>query len=409
MIIQQTRLYPTSSIHQSTVKTMIKLPESPSKYSANWKANPSRRSSPRLCSACDACRQSRVKCTGGTPCRRCGNNGSTCHYSISLRQGRLKANRNQKSCSQRPSPVDTRDRRTKGESDTNTTCDSQNLSNGLSCDRVIPSVTFMPDFDPNLLEAQGQLDFNHPLRTLTDSLAPNLFLSSDSLEAGVGSSSSRDEGWSLPTEPNNFNLPLGQFDFGGPPRTARCSCHKIQLLCIGKLSETQDGIDLMTLESILEVSRQSCDQIRQELFCRLCTKDSTRFVLTTISLQHLTSIFGKVAKHGSWYVCNGDPVSFTAFEEENRTHKSLLVVSSLWHLDAVVDLLASSVHDLQYAEFMQPKLGEMMTETGQSNVKWVLETVFRIKAQLRMIIRSVEAIDWGRHTSGAQYPQGAFC
>ncbi|KAH6683020.1 hypothetical protein B0J14DRAFT_574891 [Halenospora varia] len=45
----------------------------------------------KLNSACDLCRQSRVKCSGGFSCRRCEDNNLKCKYSISRRCGRVKA------------------------------------------------------------------------------------------------------------------------------------------------------------------------------------------------------------------------------------------------------------------------------------------------------------------------------
>jgi hypothetical protein len=54
----------------------------------------------KICSACDSCRQSRVKCSGGRTCQRCSNNNYVCNYSVSLRSGRLKARRNRQSVSQ---------------------------------------------------------------------------------------------------------------------------------------------------------------------------------------------------------------------------------------------------------------------------------------------------------------------
>lgn len=44
----------------------------------------------KLCSACDSCRKIRVRCSGGDPCRKCEGTGSHCHYSPSLRNGRLR-------------------------------------------------------------------------------------------------------------------------------------------------------------------------------------------------------------------------------------------------------------------------------------------------------------------------------
>lgn len=43
--------------------------------------------------SCNSCRKSRVKCSGGVPCRRCvaSSNASSCVYSISQRRGKHKA------------------------------------------------------------------------------------------------------------------------------------------------------------------------------------------------------------------------------------------------------------------------------------------------------------------------------
>lgn len=43
--------------------------------------------------SCNSCRKSRVKCSGGVPCRRCvsSSNASSCVYSISQRRGKRKA------------------------------------------------------------------------------------------------------------------------------------------------------------------------------------------------------------------------------------------------------------------------------------------------------------------------------
>lgn len=44
--------------------------------------------------SCNSCRKSRVKCSGGVPCRRCvaSSNPTSCVYSISQRRGKRKAN-----------------------------------------------------------------------------------------------------------------------------------------------------------------------------------------------------------------------------------------------------------------------------------------------------------------------------
>jgi hypothetical protein len=72
------------------------------------------------------------------------------------------------------------------------------------------------------------------------------------------------------------------------------------------------------------------------------------------------------------------------------------------HLDAIMDLLGSSVREFQYTEIMQQKTGETATEAGRSNLKWIMETVSRLKSQLRMMIKVVEGLDWGRNMSGIQ-------
>ncbi|KAE8413737.1 hypothetical protein BDV36DRAFT_299706 [Aspergillus pseudocaelatus] len=404
---------------------MVSSSEVPSHLSTSWKATeaPSRRSSPRLCSACDACRQSRVKCTGGNPCQRCGNNGANCHYSVSLRNGRLKANRVQKPAAQASPPYSgtPTGRHGRGSSrdlhmndslsvNPNTVSPPQSVSHdGLSsCDKhsSLPGPYFATGLNQNsLLQVSAGLNVHHLFSTPTDSAAPNLVLSSDMLLGiGLGSGSSTDDEWSSSTGISGFNLPPSPFDFGSRPRSARCACMRAQLFCIAELSGAQDDIDQMVLGSILELSRQTCEQIRQELSCPLCTKDSIRFIMTMVALQHLTNLFYKVAKNGAWYVSNArlGLGSFRLSEEEDRAHKSLLVVSSLNYVDTILGLLGNSVREFQYAEIVQQKTGETATETGRSNLKWTIETVSRLRCQVQTMIKVVGGLDWGRTTSGIQ-------
>ncbi|KAL1965337.1 hypothetical protein VTN77DRAFT_5774 [Rasamsonia byssochlamydoides] len=49
---------------------------------------------PRLRSACDSCRQSKVKCSGGSTCLRCNKQGVPCKYSLASRAGKPKGSRN---------------------------------------------------------------------------------------------------------------------------------------------------------------------------------------------------------------------------------------------------------------------------------------------------------------------------
>ncbi|KAL3710762.1 hypothetical protein TMatcc_004558 [Talaromyces marneffei ATCC 18224] len=51
---------------------------------------------PKLRSACDACHEAKVKCTGGTPCVHCKNHHHNCHYSFAARIGKPKGSRNRK-------------------------------------------------------------------------------------------------------------------------------------------------------------------------------------------------------------------------------------------------------------------------------------------------------------------------
>lgn len=49
---------------------------------------------PKLRSACDACRRSKVKCSGGTVCARCYKQDVICHYSLACRAGKPKGSKN---------------------------------------------------------------------------------------------------------------------------------------------------------------------------------------------------------------------------------------------------------------------------------------------------------------------------
>lgn len=92
---------------------MVSSTDVPAQFVSNWKPSsrapsgetsnqgPPKGGSPpgtsnKLCLACDECRQARVKCPGGNPCRRCMNNDGYCHYSVSKRSGRTKAIHNRK-------------------------------------------------------------------------------------------------------------------------------------------------------------------------------------------------------------------------------------------------------------------------------------------------------------------------
>jgi hypothetical protein len=57
----------------------------------------------RILSACDACRQSKVKCTGGNPCLSCQWDQKTCNYSPGSRLGRPKGSKNKRTLLQQQS------------------------------------------------------------------------------------------------------------------------------------------------------------------------------------------------------------------------------------------------------------------------------------------------------------------
>ena len=50
----------------------------------------------KLRTACDVCHQSKMKCSGGTPCSGCRDSGYDCSYSLSNRSGRPKGTKNKR-------------------------------------------------------------------------------------------------------------------------------------------------------------------------------------------------------------------------------------------------------------------------------------------------------------------------
>ena len=50
----------------------------------------------KLRTACDVCHQSKMKCSGGTPCSGCRDSGYNCCYSVSNRSGRPKGTKNKR-------------------------------------------------------------------------------------------------------------------------------------------------------------------------------------------------------------------------------------------------------------------------------------------------------------------------
>lgn len=112
-------------------------------------------------------------------------------------------------------------------------------------------------------------------------------------------------------------------------------------------------------------------------------------------------MFCSLAKNGSPHLTNEKlgMGMFQLSEEEDRAHKRLLILSAVNKIQAVIDEFGDTIREFQDGQLLKEKSGEMATETGRSNLKWVLDGVRNMKARLKAMMNLIESGDWGKSSS----------
>lgn len=328
-------------------------------------------------SACDLCRKSRTKCKGGSPCQKCAESGSRCHYSPSLRNGRLRAKKPDNEVSSRGSTISTEDntflQQSNAQVEENQEAIIRNLENP---EHNVPGVTDAMSVTPPSSTEPPSLDF-------LNLAAGEMNLWEDMWEPG----------------PNSLNppmlLPLSldqPLMLQNQQAANRCSCLRTQFQSIAELSEYYH-YDRIPMDSVLEITRKILQSTSQYIACQLCHKTSFGFILINIAMQRLALIHCCFARNSLRYV-KEPRISLGTFqlsEEEDRIHKKMLVLSSTGRIKTVLAELESVVGD--YHERRPNK--ELATLTGKSNLQWVLEIIKTMKRRLHHCVAAVEDEEWG--------------
>lgn len=159
----------------------------------------------------------------------------------------------------------------------------------------------------------------------------------------------------------------------------------------------KDDINAIGFDAILNIAREKSAIISEYLSCKECSKASTNFIFPAIIFQHLVKLFCSFTKHGN---IHAQPISIGAFkltDEEDLKHKKLLFTSAVRHVDLVLNSFSDAVKDVQEKEQGMHELGEMVTESGRSNLKWALDTVRNLRLRLKMIVEIVDSPNWGSY------------
>lgn len=322
----------------------------------------------KLRTACDVCHQSKMKCSGGTPCGGCLSSGNNCLYSVSNRTGRPKGTKNKRTLERmngrNSDPIDS------VTSHDTLTARSPSLltpfSNGKnassshaepsSIDSVLSTSvdgchngTFEPFsaftdelnpwYDPN--DIAGASPFPHqssPGATSTDD-PPSLsrIYSQDSaIDIRSGNIFQDDE--SIASAPSmhsaNFNDMLSSID--GDPKlfgdlttstssssltsTSTCNCvqNNAELLC--RLKELEQKHTRPRLDVVLSGAQQALVPWKSVIECRVCQHDDNQEVLV-LSAMSIRSVLRSL--HSLCLEHYNDAVSNQAADSQKQTTASM--------------------------------------------------------------------------------------
>ena len=188
---------------------------------------------------------------------------------------------------------------------------------------------------------------------------------------------------------------------GDSSSKAGCGCLDAMLLSIANLCDPQKDLAGSRLDTVLQLTQGTSDHISKYLACIQCTKEPTNIAFTAILLQRLVKLFCGVAKNGVFYLASlklGVGV-FELSKEEDARHKKILITSAAKKVNEILIKLGNTARDYYQTQMSKSQLGETMTESGTSNLKWVATTVGNLQSQLKTIVGMVEAHEWGnQHT-----------
>ncbi|KAH8879935.1 hypothetical protein GQ53DRAFT_833747 [Thozetella sp. PMI_491] len=356
---------------------MVSSSEVPSSYTLRWNARAgraNRRSSstesasgqalrPKYCASCNRCRQSRVKCSGGTPCSRCARlpDPSSCVYSISQRRGKHKApprdvddalyRAKQSSGSSSPSMVDNV---SDLESMLQLTSEQQQWDN-LALD---PTMLSQPMVSQPMVFDEP-LDLHADLLGMLDSMTPTTQPHYRAVSSSVGS--------------------------------AACSCaisHEACLVRLGAVqSEASAGLDKI-LQLFQDVSKHTPSYLR----CTQCDDRCPRLMSFTMLHQRQVHLLCLIAKNPVGYLGKSEDLRFTlgvyqTSPEDDSDFKRLAIRAAALKVNSDVASWEATVRAC-FNDITE------LRETSRINVQWMLDAADNLKSRLKVILSLLDKKDW---------------
>ncbi|KAF5530410.1 hypothetical protein FNAPI_13570 [Fusarium napiforme] len=316
--------------------------------------------------SCDRCRKSRVKCSGGVPCRRCASSSaSPCVYSVSQRRGKKRA------------------------------CTSSVLSasNGLPSLEVTPSDLDIAAFD---LELAPTVE--------PQNIDPNLFNDLLGLDQPLPGQGAGVMSGTLGSANSPSLTEIVDTLDSEPPSFCLKPISKCPKACYADIHDMSGIVDTMTknpgqtpLEEILSLFQTAFHQSAQYLACQNCDTGCLRYINLVILHQRQTNLLSELAEEPRQYL-RSDMVSTTlgGFQPSKQDD---IAIKHLMVRQATRDVIFSVNTDHESATGFQQRYtaGTLdLSDTGKLNVKWLVEVSENLQRTLEHVRVLLEKDDWAQ-------------
>ena len=325
----------------------------------------------RYNTACDSCRSSRVKCSGGSPCDKCAfsvNSPSSCVYSISKRRGKHRAIKNTAS---NAAPKQQESKSIEVPSQDNHT-DVFTAANYWTepfqdawLDLVDPS-TYIPIRAPALSTAGIE-----PIAHLTTINLTNA-TSAESLDSSTAGSSTLD-----------------------PQCCDESPCIILVHQVTKQLGRIEDGIQDLSLSEVLTILDLSYSCAARYLSCCQCDHKCRRLMNLAMLLQQLVNTLCHIVKAGPELLTRStDCVSFSGYyasrDLDLQFKRSMLPVLAR-NCNSVLQDFRSAVQEFEDG-FAEGSL--KLAGAGRHSLDWLLNMGASLSKRMKIIGMALDSVDW---------------
>ncbi|KAM6540151.1 hypothetical protein FALCPG4_001889 [Fusarium falciforme] len=320
--------------------------------------------------SCNSCRKSRVKCSGGVPCRRCvaSSNASSCVYSISQRRGKRKASSEPSLTSEFPIQAATGSGNLGVHSMFGFVTQNDQVDNA---EGVLSGINTNTLFQSNSFQVGPSLLPNNTIAFTSNS--PSLTDLIDSLNTSPPPSSS------------------------SPSQEQRCpdSCYASIHDKANILSDIFNSPGQTRLDEILQLLQDVHQLATKYLSCPNCDAGCPRLMNLAMLHQRQVNLLCEIAKNPSVHLGNDTTrVGLGAFQPSKQDDFSLKRLM-LQNATRGVNILVEKFH--QGARNFEERYiaGTLeLGDAGKLNLTWLLGVASNLERRLHCIKLLLEKEDW---------------